>query len=368
MEDIFNELYLSGKPGRTVWANQQEFLFFSGYNYLGVNHDPEFIQLITEGMQKFGWLFPSSRISNTQLSLYEECEVLLSRLTGSERTVLLPSGFTAGRVATSFLKQEIYNAPGSHPAILRNRSGISEFGQWAERLLQQAAANHNSTTPVFASDSVNPLSASIHDFSFLQELKKPATLIIDDSHGIGVTGIKGRGAGSTVPRNELPDYIFSYSLSKGFGIIGGAISCSAQHAEIIRTLPEYTASTPLSPAQVYAFIKGQSVYAGLREKLLDNIGYFGQCIAEIPGITYAAGYPVFVLPAGADENLFYRNNILISSFAYPDPAGDKLKRIVLNALHTRNDLDTLAGVLQNVYTENRAAFEHQSTHLNNKIA
>ena len=82
--DVMNipgNLYLEGKPGRTCRVDGQEFMFFSGYNYLGVNEDEEFIALVNEGISKYGWVFPSSRISNTRLALYEECEAMLSAIT-----------------------------------------------------------------------------------------------------------------------------------------------------------------------------------------------------------------------------------------------------------------------------------------------
>ena len=69
---------LNDTPGRTAIANGKEYLFFSGYSYLGMSHVPEFAELIKEGIDKYGWLFPSSRISNTQLELFTQFEAKLS--------------------------------------------------------------------------------------------------------------------------------------------------------------------------------------------------------------------------------------------------------------------------------------------------
>ena len=65
---------LNATPGRTAVVNQQEYLFFSGYAYLGMHQVHAFIELIKEGIDTYGPLFPSSRISNTQLRLYETAE------------------------------------------------------------------------------------------------------------------------------------------------------------------------------------------------------------------------------------------------------------------------------------------------------
>lgn len=341
-----NQLYLDQKPGRTALLNGEELLFFSGYNYLGINADREFKELVLEGIDKYGWLFPSSRISNTRLSIYEECENLLSELTNSEETVLFPSGFSAGQAVISCYKNSINNAPGSHPAILQQPSEFENFDDWRKNFLTKTTDKNSILPQVFASDSVNPLTATLYDFSFVKEAKQPVILIIDDSHGIGIVGNEGKSASAAVPKSDQLNYIFTYSLSKAFGISGGAVSCSKQVAATLRKTPEYAAVTPLSPALVYAFVKGRHIYQQQREKLFANISYFASRVKGLRGIKFDAGFPVFILPPELDESFFYRHKILISSFAYPDPEGENLNRIVLNALHTQEDLDKLATVVK----------------------
>ncbi|MGV3508687.1 MAG: aminotransferase class I/II-fold pyridoxal phosphate-dependent enzyme [Sphingobacteriaceae bacterium] len=365
MKNSLDKLIVDGKPGRTVGLNGSQFLFFSGYNYLGINQDEEFLSLILEGVKKYGWVFPSSRISNTQLSIYQECEEFLSDYTGSEDTVLLPSGFIAGKLASS-LYPSLINSPGSHPAILQNEAHNMSFNEWCSWLMQKV--NNSKNALAIATDSLNIFSAEQYNFSFLKYIKTKLNVLIDDSHGIGLTGIKGKGISSVVPQNDQIPYTFCYSLSKAFGIAGGAVSCTEQEASILRSFPEYTASSPVSPSQIYAFLRGQNIYARQREQLLNNIQYFIALIKEIPGIAYSSNFPVFILPGFVDENIFYKNNILISSFAYPDPSGDKLKRIVLNALHTREDLDILANVVHSVYNENKELFKSYELGLKSKHA
>src|SRR5215216_6199390 len=115
-----NSLTLNETPGRTAFINGKEYLFFSGYSYLGMQYIPEFVALIKEGIDKYGWLFPSSRISNTQVAIYEECESLLSSITQTENTVLVSSGFMAGKLATALWRKEVFNLDPSHPAIQSN--------------------------------------------------------------------------------------------------------------------------------------------------------------------------------------------------------------------------------------------------------
>lgn len=227
---------LDQAPGRTALTDKKEFLFFSGYNYLGMNFVPGFLSLLHEGIDKYGWLFPSSRVSNTRLAMYEECEALLSEITGSEDTVLFSSGFSAGHAAVLTGGSAILNAPGAHPAIPGKKTGFVDFDDWSNWLINENTGVNSHYTAI-ASDSLNPLTATLNDFSFLKAVQKELIVVIDDSHGIGLTGKEGRGAGSLVPRLPQLDYLISYSLSKAFGISGGAVSCSRKQASFLRTLP-----------------------------------------------------------------------------------------------------------------------------------
>jgi len=316
-------------PGRAAFVNGKEYLFFSGYSYLGMQCVPEFTALIKEGIDKYGSLFPSSRISNTRLALFEECEALLSSIAGCEETVLVSSGFTAGRMAIKKFGDEVTNLRPSHPAITANNANASQ-------------KNKN----VFAVDAVDPLKAAITDFSFVND-DTSKTIIVDDSHGFGLIGENGEGISAFLPKNDHCKYVLAYSLSKALNIIAGAVSCTKTLAGELRRMPEYTASAAPSPALLYAFLKGQHLYAMQRERLKNNIAYFVSLISDLKQIHFHPALPVFILPELDEEKLFEKM-IIISSFAYPDPKGKKLQRIVLNALHTRNDLEILAETLKKI--------------------
>jgi 8-amino-7-oxononanoate synthase len=321
---MHNILTLNESPGRTAFLNGKEYLFFSGYSYLGMRYVPEFLALVIEGIGKYGWLFPSSRVSNTHLALYEECEALLSSITQSEDTVLVSSGFMAGKLATALWRNEVFNLDPSHPAIQTNndRTSVNE-------------------SHVLAIDSVNVLNASITDFSFVNN-NEQKIIIIDDSHGIGLIGKNGEGICRALITNKNTSYVLTYSLSKAWNITGGAVSCSKSIADMLRTQPHYTACTPPPPSTLYAFAKGQHLYRMQRERLKNNISHFQSLIKHLDQIHFNTELPVFILPETIDEQKLFAKHIIISSFAYPDPKGKKIQRIVLNALHTKGDLEILA--------------------------
>lgn len=332
--------YLDNTPGRTCLIEGKEFLFFSGYGYLGMNHVDEFTGMVIEGINKYGVLFPSSRISNTRLAIYDDLENELSQLTGAEATITFSSGFLAGQTIAQLLGVEMFVAPGTHPAIRIFTEEISkeEFHEWSARITN-IINDIDDPEAVIALDSINIMNSTINDFSFLKEIdhNKKLTVLIDDSHGIGILGDLGEGIVSKLPRQDNIEYIISYSLSKGFGVPGGAVSCSRLWAAKIRQHPGYTASTSISPALIYAFIQSWDLHSKQRKILRENIAYLKS--KSSPTFQNSFDLPVFI--TSLVQKQFYDEGIIISSFAYPYPESGHVNRVVVNALHTKEDLDKL---------------------------
>lgn len=339
---------LQHSPSRIAIANNREMLFFSGYAYLGMNHNPDFIRLLKEGIELFGAVFPSSRISNTALKLYTEAEQQLTNLTQLSDSVLLPSGFTAGKAAVEIIEKDstIFHSPFCHPAIRIGSNSQLSFSDWAKETVSSINGNSYPTPPVILSDSLNQLTAEVYDFSFLNQIAQKIICIIDDSHGIGLIGNNGAGISSFLPKNENIEYIISYSLSKALNIQAGAVSCSNKfRANKIRSTSWYTAVTPPSPAMLYAFCNAGSLYQNQLLQLKKQKKILQDLLDNRQDVSFHQDLPVFIFPEALDEDYFSKNNIIISSFAYPVSTGKKINRAVLNALHTDNDIQALIDAL-----------------------
>lgn len=339
---------LEQNPGRTAIVNKKEFLFFSGYSYLGMGSSPEFVALLHQGIDKYGVLFPSSRISNTALDLYTQTEKKLSALTNLADTVLMSSGFTAGKAAIEIIDKTvaIYQSPFCHPAIrVQELSGLS-YSNWVTGTVDTINQDQDSNTAIILTDSVNPLTAEIYDFSFLNKIDKKIICIIDDSHGIGLIGKEGSGISSELPQKSNIEYIISYSLSKAMHIQAGAISCTNKEtADEIRKTFWYTAVTPPAPAPLFAFNNASLLYQKQRSNLYSNLDKMEAIFHQKKGILFHKSLPILILPEELDGDYFFKKSILISSFAYPNPTGKKINRVVINAAHTMEDLELLASLI-----------------------
>lgn len=337
---------LNNTPGRKCMIAGKEFLFFSGYSYLGMNHVKEYTDLVKEGIDKYGILFPSSRISNTRLKLYEKFEKKLSEITGMD-TVSFSSGYLAGKTIADILSthKNILVAPCTHPAIniaTAQRTNSTNFNDWKNEVVDLINFSDENEFVLLA-DSVDILKARVHHFSFIENIRpfKKIIFLIDDSHGIGILGKDGQGIISQLPQKENIEYIISYSLSKAFNIEGGAVSCSKKWTEKLRQHPNYTGSTPINPALAHTFIKSKKLYAIQREKLKKNIMWLKKHLPHYL-LNHDDDIPIFICEEEMTEALFYDNGIIISSFSYPDPTSKKINRVIINALHAKKDLQRLS--------------------------
>ncbi len=331
---------LNATPGRTAIIDGKEYLFFSGYGYLGMQQHPEFVAHLQKAIEQYGIVFPSSRISNTRLSIYEQMEASLSQLTATSNTVLFSSGYAAGKTAVTLFNNHsaIFSAPNIHPAIQIRENVNIDFGSWAEETIYNINNHLFNEPPVIISDGVNPLTATIYDFSFLEQLNKEVICVIDDSHGIGLLN---NGRGIDLPRKQNIQYLITYSLSKAINLVGGAVSCTnPQHAELLRKQTTYSTSTAPPPSFIAAYLAGEPIYHTQREQLHLNCLYAANQLAQ-KGILYNPELPILVLPEPLDEDYFRKYHIIISSFAYPNEHGKKINRVVFNALHTKQDIDAL---------------------------
>lgn len=339
-------------PGNFATTEQGEQLFFSGYSYLGMASHAAFMQWVKEGLDKYGLMQPSARISNTPLQVYSEAEAQISDWLAAADTVLFAGGFAAGQAAVQYVQRldcPIFAAPNCHPAVLAAgiQSATTTFETWSQQVVEQIN-NHTHDGPfVIITDAVNPLAPVAYNWQFLSAIQKPLIVLIDDSHGIGITGNNGKAVASLLPQQKNIEWIISFSMSKALGVQAGAVACSnASTAAALRSNPFYAATTPPMPAVLHAWQQANKLYEAQRAKLQQHYNWLKEQMQHTPSFVLHPQLPILFLPTEMDEHWFAQHNILISSFAYPNPAGKPLNRAVFSAAHSQQDVQQLIAVLR----------------------
>lgn len=319
-------------------------LVFSGTNYLGVGHSQSFRNLVEEGMDLYGLHYGGSRFSGLCPDIFNKAEKLLAEITGAESALIVSSGSKAGILATQLITQKnIIAAADTHPALLNTLAKVNFYHS-----LSSTVSDQSPRSPfTILCNALDPLYCKPMDFSFVETLNPEDLLIVDDSHGFGVTGNNGGGIYQFLRQRTAASLVVTGSLGKGFGIPGGLILSDNKTIDRIKSLPSFGGGAPPPPAFVYAFFKGQGYYEEARKKLQQNIDLFISKIVEPDDFNYLEDYPVFYTSKNGLAPYLAKNSIEISSFRYPTPTSDLITRVVLNSRYAQKEVLLLVDLINN---------------------
>jgi glycine C-acetyltransferase len=183
-----------------------------------------------------------------------------------------------------------------------------------------------------------------------------ALLVVDDSHGVGALGEKGRGT-EEITRTCSADLLVA-TLGKAFGVNGGYVTGSDTAIRFLReSSPFYIYSNPITPAEAAAALAAVEIVDGSEGiALLGHLrtmtdcfrrGLAGLGLESLPG-----QHPVVPLMVRDTERTsrivthLRRNGILATGLNYPVvPKGDEEIRFQISADHTVADIDEALAVL-----------------------
>ncbi|WP_332871446.1 aminotransferase class I/II-fold pyridoxal phosphate-dependent enzyme [Spirosoma rhododendri] len=219
-------------PDRQIRYNDRDYLFFSGTAYLGMQQLPAFQQHVADALRQYGTAFGSSRNGNLRLGIYEQAEAQLAAMLGApdhqpEMALTLSSGMLAGQVMVDRLRQQstqLLYAPGAHPALwdgqatqLPNQS----FADWSRQIAEQIRAIQTPQPIAILTNSLDAVRSEAYPFDWVHDLPddRLITLVVDDSHGLGLLN-DGRSIWPQLPRRDNLRVVVTGSLAKAMGLPG----------------------------------------------------------------------------------------------------------------------------------------------------
>ncbi|MAW94545.1 MULTISPECIES: aminotransferase class I/II-fold pyridoxal phosphate-dependent enzyme [unclassified Leeuwenhoekiella] len=345
---------LNHNPGRTFTQNGVEYLYFGGTSYLGLQTHPDFLKTFAENIMQFGSSHGASRNSNVQLELYQETEQSLARFTGAESCLTTSSGFMAGQILREYMGSagyELFHYPGSHAALRL----ASDFQFETPEDLRFSILNYlrkkASRPPVLFFDSISFTADHFPDYSFLKSLPlDQIVLVADDSHGIGVVGEEGSGCYAGLKALGAKDVLICGSLAKAMATPGGFILGSRDRMEVIRQRPVFAGASPASPAAVATLGSTIKQISLQHQKLKANLSYFLENLENPEFFQFNPGHAGFNFGERRLVNYLKDHHIIVTDFEYAGGGTNRLTRIVITALHTREDLDHLLEVLKRYFS------------------
>lgn len=336
-------------PDRTIAIDGKEYLYFGGTSYLGLQTDANFQSIFIKNIKKYGTAYSASRKSNIRISIFDEVDAHLAEIAGSESCVTMSSGYLAGQWVCNYFSQpdyQLYYAPNTHSALFRNQQEI--FQSWTE--LENAIQQHSNKTPVLFLDSIDFHGDNYPEYNFLKNLPlKDIILVVDDSHGIGITGENGGGSFKFLQSLATKELLVSCSLGKGFGIQAGAIFGSNNMINALKNTQFFGGASPATPAALATLRDASSLITTKRIQLAENLSLFLKNISNRSLFVYAEGHPTFNFQNEILAIFLEENGIIVTNFRYPTENDSLMSRIVLSASHTNEDILKLCTIL-NTYT------------------
>lgn len=349
---------LSESEGTTALFEGKEVVMIGSNNYLGLTTDPRVRQAAIEAVERYGTSVTGSRFLNGTLELHLELDRRLAKFVGKEAALVFPTGYqtNVGTISALIGKGDyVIIDKDAHACIvdgcLMSRGEMKRFRHndisSLEAVLSKLPENAGKLVIV---DGVYSMGGDLAPLPAIVEICKryDARIMIDDAHGIGVTG-QGRGTAAHFGLTDEVDLIMG-TFSKSFASIGGFIAGSAEVIHYIqhhaRSLIFSAALPAPNAASVLKALEIIETEPELVEKVWENAGYMRENLKALGFDTGESNTPIVPIIIRDQMRTVLAWRALIEAGVYTNPVippgvppNGSLLRTSYMATHTREHLD-----------------------------
>jgi len=351
----------------------QNYTAFCSNDYLGLANHPKLIEAMSNTARTYGVGGGSSHLVCGHLAPHQALEEALADWLGYERVMLFSTGYMANLGVISALADK-------HRPVVQDRLNHASLIDGA--LLAQAPLRRylhgdvesaskllskSSSTGLLVTDGVFSMDGDIAPLAELSQLANQYgwMLMVDDAHGLGCIGERGRGCLSLegLEAKSLP--ILVGTFGKAFGTAGAFVATSHDYADYLTQFARpYVYTTAMSPAIAGATLASLQLIQSpegqeRRAKLARHIAYFRQRVESLPVElmpSNTAIQPIIIGDSKATIEISEQLKVLgvwCTAIRPPTvPAGSARLRITLSAAHSDADLMLLCDSLEHVLTAN----------------
>lgn len=358
-------------------GSQREVTIWCSNDYLGMGQHPKVIAAAREALEKSGAGAGGTRNISGTMRYHVQLEDSVADLHNKEAGLVFSSGYTANEGALSTLGKlmpgcVIFSDAMNHASMIHGirGSGAEKYvfrhndTEHLESLLQSVDINR---PKIIAFESVYSMDGDISPIEEIADLaeKYNAMTYLDEVHAVGIYG--PRGGGVAEERNVLDRIdIIEGTFGKAYGAMGGFITGKRAVIDSIRCFAGgfiFTTSLPPSVlASAFAAVEHLKVSQIEREKQRRNVKLFKDLLtkADLP---FMQG-PTHIVPLVIGEPnccrevtdiLMRDHGIYVQPINYPTvPRGTERLRLTATAAHSTQDIERLAGVLEELWNSHHA--------------
>ena len=341
------------EPGKKV-------INFCANNYLGLADHPELLKAAKEGIDRYGFGLASVRFICGTQDIHKELERRLASFFEMDEAILYGSCFDANTgLFETVLDADcaVISDELNHASIIdgirlckagRHRYAHSDMDE-LERILQET---QDAKIRMIATDGVFSMDGDVARLDRICDLadEYDALVMVDDCHGTGFMGERGRGSLEYNGVMGRVDVVTS-TLGKALGGATGGFTTGRQ--DIIDLLRQhsrpYLFSNAVAPPIVYTSLRVLDLIedgSQLRDQLKENTAHFRQRMSAA-GFDIKEGdhpiVPIMLHEAQLAQDVaadLLEEGIYVIGFSYPVvPKGKARIRVQMSAAHTREQID-----------------------------
>ncbi len=364
-----------------VTIDGRALLYFSGTGYLGLQSRPQVIEALAAAAARSGVHSATSRLRAGVSPALREAELEAAAFFGTDTALTCASGYLSPWMLLQAIQSEFDTLcldRRAH-ASLRDAAACSRLPveevdvagagpDFVASLGPAAAAGHR---PLALVDGVFSATGEVAPLARIHErlARCPGSgLLVDDAHGFGCLGDRGRGAYELAglwervnrldPADPAPALFACGTLSKALGGFGGIVPASHRLAgAIVERSHVYRAAAALPAALAAASAAALAIARsepGLRGRLADNLAELDAGLRQLGWPTSGGPAPVRALRGdGAELARIHAALLERGIFAphvrgYGGADGGGVLRIAVFASHASTHLQALLAALREI--------------------
>jgi glycine C-acetyltransferase len=254
---------LEGGQAPRMRVDGRDVLLFAGSNYLDLARHPEVVEAAVRAAREIGCAAGGSRLISGNLALHEALEEDLAKFFEAEAALAFNSGYAANLGVIPALVgrgDAVVSDALSHASIIDgcrlSRAAVFVFphGDLASLDAVLGDAARGQRRVLLAIDGVYSMDGDVAPVAEMVALAKRhgAIVLLDDAHGTGTLGARGRGSAERCGVNEGIDVLIG-TLGNGLGSYGAfAVGTRALRELLVNVARSFIFSCALAPPQVAA--------------------------------------------------------------------------------------------------------------------
>jgi 8-amino-7-oxononanoate synthase len=349
----------------------RELLAFCSNDYLGLAAHPRVVEALREGASLYGAGSGASHLVSGHSRAHAQLEERLAAFEAphleSARALYFCTGYMANLAVLTGLGSApdamIFSEALNHASLIDGarlaRAGVTVYPHGDVAALAEQLAASAAPVKIVVTDSVFSMDGDLAPLPALLDLceRHGAWLVVDDAHGFGVLGERGRGALEHFDLRS-PNLVYIGTLGKAAGVGGAFI---AAHEDVIELMIQrarpYIYTTAAAPALAHALLASMDIIEG--DEGRERRVHLRALIAQLDGglrlerwqrpASTTAIQPIII---GANDEAMavaarlHEQGLWVPAIRPPTVAvGTARLRVTLSAAHTEQDVARLTAAL-----------------------